>query len=166
MYDDFASPVFFDPAVVESNRRLFLTEQKRMFLWWLLQHCLQNNPQSAGEETVLQHHQDALEDMFNKSRMGTQKTLDTITAEMSLIIRCLSHQTKGTRPNSSSKQHPLTGVGAHAYGTCCCCVFLLFTHRQGYKRGRIRNTSPPNATDIPTTHHTSCHIVYRDKCCA
>lgn len=93
--------------------------------------------------------------MFNKSRMGTQRNLDTITAEMSLIVRCLSNQTWGTRLNNINKQHPLTVVGAHAYGACCCCVFLLFTHRQGHKRGRIRDTRtqapPPRATDIPTT---------------
>lgn len=76
--------LFFDRAVVEWNR-LFLTEQNQMFLWWLLQHCLQNNPLSEGEETVLQHHQDAFEDMVNGPRMGTQRTLDnTVTAEMSL----------------------------------------------------------------------------------
>lgn len=138
----------------------------QMFLWWLLQHCLQNNTQSAGEETVLQHCRDALEDMFNKSRMGTQRNLDTITAEMSLIVRCLSNQTWGTRLNNINKQHPLTVVGAHAYGACCCCVFLLFTHRQGHRRGWIRDTSPPHTHRHWYSHHTSCHIVYRDKCCA
>lgn len=50
----------------------------------------------------------------------------------------------------------------------CLLDMLLFMQHLGHKAswGKRRINAQANATDILTTHHTSCHIVYTAKCCA
>lgn len=127
--------------------------------------CKITPPPSAGGGTVLQHYQDALEGMFNQSRMGTQTTLDTITAEMSLIIRRLSNEgIKGTRPNNH-KQRPLTGRCTRLQNMLLLLLRLLaLCPPPGSQKGKKTRHKPPHHHRY--SHRTSCHILYGDKCCA